>query len=220
MAERAPGIVGAMDADTIYTLIGYAGSLLVIVSLSMTSVLKLRLIGLAGSLTFLVYGLLIGATPVVVTNVVIVGIHSFYLYRAWTDRDYFSVLAVYPASRYLAEFFDFYSEDIDRFFPGFAYRADDEALTVLVLRNMVPAGAFVGRPAGDAGVLEVDIDYAIPRYRDFKLGKYLFETRADFFTSKGWNTLQAVPTTTVHARYLARMGFESAGDGRYRRSLT
>ena len=116
----------------------------------MTSVLRLRVIGLAGSLTFLLYGVLIGATPVVVTNAFIVAIHSFYLYRAWTDREYFSVLEVLPTSRYLAEFFEFHAADISRYFPGFSYRAADDTFAVLVLRNMIPAGAFVGHPeAGD-----------------------------------------------------------------------
>jgi hypothetical protein len=207
-----------MDADLIYTLIGYAGSLLVIVSLSMTSVLKLRLVGLVGALTFLVYGVLIGATPVVVTNIVIIGIHGFYLYKAWTDREYFSVLEVLPSSRYLAEFFDFYRSDIDNFFPGFAYRPDDRDVTLLVLRNMIPAGAFVARPA-DEGTLEVSVDYSIPRYRDFKVGNYLFDTRADFFTARGWTTLQTDAGTEAHAKYLRRMGFETIAPGRYERKL-
>lgn len=207
-----------MDANVIYALIGYAGSLLVIVSLSMTSVLKLRLLGLAGAVTFLVYGLLIDATPVVVTNLVIIGIHSFYLYRAWTDREYFSVLEVLPGSRYLAEFFDFYRADIERYFPGFRYQPDEGLITLLVLRNMIPAGAFVGRPA-EAGALLVSIDYAIPRYRDFKVGKYLFETRSEWFTSRGWTTLRSEATTEAHAKYLRRMGFARVSDRSFERRL-
>ncbi len=207
-----------MDTELIYTLVGYAGSLLVVVSLSMTSVLKLRLVGLAGAITFLVYGVLIGATPVVVTNLVIIGIHGFYLYRAWTDREYFSVLEVLPTSRYLAEFFDFYRADIEKYFPGFVYLADVGDVTLLVLRNMVPAGAFVARPAGDA-TLDVTMDYAIPRYRDFKVGNYLFDTRADFFVARGWETLRTEAPTEAHAKYLRRMGFEETPTGQYERTL-
>lgn len=41
-------------------LIGYTASLLVVVSLSMTSVVRLRMISLAGSIAFVVYASLIG----------------------------------------------------------------------------------------------------------------------------------------------------------------
>ena len=64
-----------MEATTLYTLIGYLGSAFVVASLAMRSILKLRLIGLAGAVTFVVYGYLIGAWPIVWTNVVIVLIH-------------------------------------------------------------------------------------------------------------------------------------------------
>ncbi len=51
-------------------LIGYVASALVVTSLAMTSVVRLRTISLAGSVTFVVYGLLIGSVPIVITNVV------------------------------------------------------------------------------------------------------------------------------------------------------
>ena len=57
-----------MDTANIFELIGYSASILVATSLTMRSLLKLRLINLVGSLLFVVYGLLIGAWPVVVLN--------------------------------------------------------------------------------------------------------------------------------------------------------
>ena len=47
-------------------VIGYAASLIILVSLLMTNVYRLRLINLAGSLCFSLYGWLIGAWPVCV----------------------------------------------------------------------------------------------------------------------------------------------------------
>jgi len=49
-------------------LLGFAGSGLIIVSLTMKSMVRLRLVGLAGALLFVLYGLWIGALPVVATN--------------------------------------------------------------------------------------------------------------------------------------------------------
>ena len=53
-------------------LVGYAASALVVASLAMTSVVRLRAISLIGSVTFVVYGVLIGSVPIVVTNAAIV----------------------------------------------------------------------------------------------------------------------------------------------------
>ena len=61
--------------------IGFSASALIVTSLTMRSVLKLRLIGLAGALTFITYGLLLGAWPVVVTNCTTAGIQIYHLAR-------------------------------------------------------------------------------------------------------------------------------------------
>ena len=49
-------------------LVGYVASALVVASLAMTSVVRLRTISLAGSVTFVVYGVLIGSVPIIITN--------------------------------------------------------------------------------------------------------------------------------------------------------
>ncbi len=53
-----------MDKHTLLELLGYTASLLIAVSLMMTSVLRLRVINLAGAAAFSAYGFLIGAVPV------------------------------------------------------------------------------------------------------------------------------------------------------------
>lgn len=62
-------------------LLGFCGSALIIVSITMRSVVWLRLIGLAGATTFVTYGVLLGVWPVVVTNLVTSSIHLFHLRR-------------------------------------------------------------------------------------------------------------------------------------------
>ncbi|NQV06152.1 YgjV family protein, partial [bacterium] len=57
-----------MSAATAYEILGYAASALVVLSLAMRSILRLRIIGLVGSVAFMVYGILIGSYPVAITN--------------------------------------------------------------------------------------------------------------------------------------------------------
>ncbi len=65
--EVVARLQGLMSFDG-QELIGYLASALVVASLAMTSVVRLRTISLAGSITFVVYGLLIGSMPIVITN--------------------------------------------------------------------------------------------------------------------------------------------------------
>jgi hypothetical protein len=160
---------------SVATLIGYLGSALVVASLSMRSILKLRIIGLAGAFTFVAYGYLIDAWPIVLTNVVIVGIQLAFLREILTAEEYFRLLEVRPDSPYLDVFLDRYGSEIAKIWPDFSQEEASGRLTIFVLRDLVPAGLFVAnvkRPS----VLELRVDFVIPGYRDFKIGRHLYHS--------------------------------------------
>ncbi|MBW3569941.1 MAG: YgjV family protein [Gemmatimonadetes bacterium] len=209
-----------MDTQLLYEMIGYVASALVAISLMMSSLLRLRLINLAGSAAFTVYGVLIEAYPVAAVNGIIVVINLFYLYRMLRTREYFRLLSVEPDSQYLRQFLSFYQREIRRFLPGFAYTPAPDDLAIFVLRDMVPAGLLIGgREQG--GRLCVTLDFVIPQYRDFKIGRYLFREEREFFRARGFHEIESDPGTREHAAYLRRMGFApgaAAGD-RYRLSV-
>lgn len=208
-----------MDRQLLYEVIGYVASALVAVSLMMSSILRLRLINLVGSAAFALYGVLIHAYPVAAMNGFIVLINLFYLYRMLRTREYFRLLSVEPDSQYLRQFLSYYTREIRRFLPDFAYTPAADDLTVFVLRDMVPAGLFIGRPEGQT--LCVTLDFVIPQYRDFKIGRYLFAQEREFFRSRGFSRIESEPGNREHAAYLRRMGFApgAAADDRYRLSV-
>ena len=208
-----------MDRQLLYEVIGYVASALVAVSLMMSSILRLRLINLVGSAAFALYGLLIQAYPVAAMNGFIVLINLFYLYRMLRTREYFRLLSVEPDSQYLRQFLTFYDREIRRFLPHFAYTPAADDVAVFVLRDMVPAGLFIGRREGDT--LCVTLDFVIPQYRDFKIGRYLFSEEREFFRTRGFREIESEPGNREHAAYLRRMGFApgAAADDRYRLSV-
>ncbi|MCL7959102.1 MAG: hypothetical protein M8861_02800 [marine benthic group bacterium] len=207
-----------MQADTLYTLIGYLGSALVVSSLAMRSILKLRLIGLAGAVTFVVYGYLIDAWPIVWTNVVIVLIHLHFLREIRKTDEYFKVLPVRTVSNYLRHFLDHFAKDIERAWPGFEYEPEEDTLTLFILRDLVPAGLFVANVLGE-DTLELELDYAIPGYRDFKIGRFLYAGHV--LRDLGYSAIVARTRGDQAADYLSKMGFEreSAGGDTWRRAL-
>ena len=60
-------------------LLGFGGSALIVLAVTMRSVVWLRSFGLIGSATFVAYGIALGAWPIVITNVVTTSIHLFHL---------------------------------------------------------------------------------------------------------------------------------------------
>jgi hypothetical protein len=199
-----------VDSDFVYQLIGYAGSALIVLSLMQQSILRLRIVGLVGSLVFLVYSLLIGAYPIAVVNVIAMGIHIYNLRRLTRHKaEVFTVLRVLPESKMLGHFLDFHGADITaRLGHEFRYERHPDQLAAFVLRDMVPAGLFVGSVHDDHSV-EVQLDYVVPQYRDFKIGEFLYSRESGLFEDPACRVAWATPESDEHAQYLERMGFRS-----------
>ncbi len=62
-------------------VLGFGGSGLIIASVTMRSIVHLRMVALAGSLLFLAYGAALGAWPVAATNAVTTTVHLLRLLR-------------------------------------------------------------------------------------------------------------------------------------------
>ncbi len=210
-----------MSAAAWFEIVGYAASALIVVSLTMKSILRLRLIGLAGSLTFLVYGVLIEAFPIVLVNSIVVVIHAYHLRHLLGAKDeLFTPLFVRKESEYLKYFCRFYAQDIRRFIPDFVYAPADDQIRVFILRDMVPAGLFIADGAGD-GEMEVKLDYVIPDYRDLEVGRYLFSPKSGVFAGTTCRRVWTRADTEAHAGYLRKMGFapEEPGSAIYAREV-
>ena len=195
-----------MELSLVYELVGYAGSLLVAVSLMMKSLLRLRIINLVGALVFVTYGLLIGAIPIVFLNGLIVCVNVYNLWQMWQRKDYFTLMEVRAESTYLKRFLDFYRREILEYVPTYLFKPKDDQLVIFVLRNMMPVGLLIVKP--EQGIGRIFLDFVIPGYRDFRAGRFLFEQSADFFRAMGVSCLTSEPGNPRHETYLHRMGFQ------------
>lgn len=193
--------------------IGYAGSALVLISLSLSSIVRLRLLNMLGGATFAVYGALVGAWPVLLLNSLTAGINLLYLIRMSRAESVFELLEIPHAdNRYLQRFLEFHGRDVARFFPRFDPAALDGADIVFILRDMQPVGLVATRPEGEDRVVE--IDYVVPSDRDFRCGEFFFRERGAEAAAAGARRFVARADTDAHARYLRRMGFAEEG-GRF-----
>lgn len=201
-----------MDSDLVIEGIGYLASALIVLSITQKSILRLRLLGLAGGLVFLVYSLAIGAYPIAVVNVIASAIHGWRLRKLIRRKDeVFRILHVRPESKYLLDFLDFYRDDISGYQPEFAYEPRKEQVTAFILRDMVPAGLLIGEPRDD-GSFEVSLDFVIPQYRDFKIGTYVYSPGSALLSGLAPHVVWVSASNHDHAKYLRRMGFAECPD--------
>src|SRR5262245_24286098 len=198
-----------MNINTV-ELIGYLGSILVAISLTMRSLLRLRIINLFGALFFTLYGILLRAYPVAFLNGLIVCIDLYYLLQMWRQKDFFTFLEVSPKSEYLLAFANFYRDDISAIIPGYTHQPDESLLCFFILRNMVPAGLFITRVEGQEA--HIQLDYVIPNYRDFQVARFIFEDNAEFFAQHGIQRFVSESGSELHRSYLEKMEFVKQGD--------
>ena len=200
-----------MDTFNWLEWLGYAASAIILISLIMSSVKRLRWINLAGSAVFAVYGILIGSIPVAVMNIGIVIINIYYLVQMYGQKEYFKILNIGPDSEYLKSFLSFYEREISRFSHFDTDAISRSEVRFFILRNMVVAGIFICSRE-DHATLKIELDFATPMYRDFKIGRFIFEKQRGFFRDIGVTRLIAISDNPAHTKYLAKMGF-THGDG-------
>lgn len=183
--------------------IGYAASVLVLVSLSMTSIIKLRWYNLAGAILFSTYGFLIGSLPVGIMNFLIVCANIYNLKKMYGQKEDFKVIEIKENDELLIHLLDYYKKDIRNFYPNFEKK--EKQLGIFVLRNMAVAGIFIGTQEDNE--LKIDLDYALPQYRDFKVGDYLYKSLKQSLSDHNIKSVYCYSTQML--KYMEKMGFQA-----------
>lgn len=187
--------------------VGYLASLLLAISLIVTNALKFRIYNILGCLTFIVYGILITAFPVILANSILLVINIYQLYKLYNSTEVFEMVTITPNNEVAQKFLSYYGSDILKFFPNAKLDLHENNFCFMVLRNMALANLFMGNKK-DNGVVEVTIDYTIPTYRDFKIGSFIFNKGKNYLLEKGVNELVYTQQLhPVHQKFLLKMGF-------------
>jgi len=187
-------------------LIGYLASLLILISLMMRSIIRLRWVNLIGATIFSVYGVLMHVWPVAIVNGIISFVDIYYLVDMYKQKTKLSLLEM-KDTRYLQHFLQYYHQDIARYFPDYFCEATDPVIAYFILRDTIPAGVLIASEIS-AETLCIDLDYVVPAYRDFKIAQFIYHRHTALFTSRGYKVLKAHAHNKHHSRYLKQMGFE------------
>lgn len=179
---------------------GYLASLMLIISLVVNNDIKFRWFNTFGSFSFIIYGAMLHAIPVLITNVTLLIINIYYLVKIYRRKEDFDIIEFSGEEKLSVKFLQFYKKDITSYFPDFTTDLLKGNVNFVVLRDLVIANMFCARleSNGDAEVL---LNYTLPKYRDYKVGSFIFEKEKQFLLSKGVKRI--IYKKVTHHRHLA-----------------
>lgn len=190
-------------------LTGYLASLFLALSLLVTNDLRFRWLNTGGCLAFIVYGVLISAFPILLTNGILFFINALALVKIYRKTEDFDLLEFKPDATLIQKFLRFYRADTKNYFPGFTLQENANDIRFVVLRDMHLANVFVATLTSE-GTGVVKFNYTVPKYRDYKVGRFIFEKEKDYLLSRGIKKLVYTEVFNKgHREFLKRMGFQN-----------
>lgn len=188
-------------------LIGYIGSVIIVISMLMTSVMKLRIINMTGGIIFTTYAFLIRSYPTAIMNGVLAIINCVNIFMLVKKERKYSITKLNPSDSFLRFFLYQYEADIRKFFPDMDVKKIYD-YAYLVCYKSTPAGIFLGLKEGENSIA-IKIDYVTPEFRDCSIGTYLYDFIAEIKTIR---QLTFENPSSGHEPYLLKMGFKKHGE--------
>ena len=197
-------------------LFGYLGSFLVLISMLMTSVVRLRIINLIGSAIFATYAILIRSFPTALLNGCLVLINLYHLFRLRKSSGLGSSYEFQPLEAgegFAAWFLRKYGEDIRQYFPAVDLEQAKNTEGFAVFYDNQAAGILLGKKKEND--FEILLDYTTPAYRDCSVGEYLYRE----LPSCGISRLFCNADNPEHIEYMKKMGFTLQENQKYVKEL-
>lgn len=201
-----------MNLHLLIELFGYLGSVLVVISMLMTSVMKLRIINTIGSTIFATYALIIHSYPTALMNFCLVLINLYNMRKLSVNGQTYTTIELKPDDAFLQFFISHYREDILKYFPDFTGAGSDDRV-FLTLCGDSPAGVSIGHYTGETA-MHLSLDYSTPMYRDCSVASHLYQD----LKNMGIQELIGDRNVKEHTEYLKKMGYRDDG-GVFRKTL-
>ena len=205
-----------MELNQIFDLIGYIASFIILVSLTMKSILKLRWINAFGSFLFVIFAFFIGSTPTMVMNIGIIVIDLYFVYKLTKNKADYHLIKAEKESAYLSFFYKNHQDEIETIFGSEALSLADSC-SYFVCNGEV-AGLFAWKDVNQTEC-HILIDFVTTRFRDTKIGQFFFNKQLALFKEKGYVKLLTKSTGKAHKKYLATIDFTEIEPGVFEKDL-
>lgn len=161
----------------------------------------------SGCTCFIIYAIILNAIPVLITNGTLFCINIYYLRKLLKKKEFFDLIEFKGEEKMIDRFFQYYQQDIAGYFPSFQKNMLLQNLNFAVLRDLVIANVFSAKLT-EKGDAEVNINYTLEKYRDYKVGKFIFQREKEFLLSKGIKRIVYRQVTNKnHLYFLKKWGF-------------
>ncbi|WP_129338164.1 YgjV family protein [Cellulomonas endophytica] len=197
--------------------VGWAGSALLVVSLTQTRVMRFRVLNLLACLVLVGYNAAVGVWPMAVVNVVLATINLVVVVRLLRhrhdDRSYDAVPIAVDAP-YLRRLLGRHAADVARFNPTLPpdpLAVADHAF--LVSSGDAIVGVVLTRDGATPDEQHVVLDHVLPAFRDFTPGEFVFRPDGPV-AALGARRVVASPGMVDSRTYLDAVGFRPEGDRR------
>ena len=192
--------------------IGYLASLFLIISLCIHGDIKFRIYNSLGCVAFTIYGIAFNAWPVILTNAILLAINFYYLRKLYQHRENFDLIPFTVDDKIVQKFLHFYAVDIATYFPAYSESSTKANFNFIVLRDLVIANIF-SATLDEKCDANVHINYTIKKYRDFKVGKFIFEKEKENLMAKGVKRIVYKNVQNKsHVTFLEMYGFKKMGE--------
>ncbi|MBI5217875.1 MAG: hypothetical protein HY958_02980 [Bacteroidia bacterium] len=189
----------------IVELIGFIATAILGVTIVLEMNRLLRMVHLTGAVIFAIYGFVFGSVGMGIVDCGLFAGSLFLLLHSQSFKDTFNILQVKGNNEYLGAFIEYYKRDIYHYSPF--YKRSPDSICFLILNNIDIIGVFIVT-IHDKKTLFINLDFVVPKYRNFKVGNYLFIENVKYFYDLGYESIVTVCLNEVHKAYLLKMSFE------------
>jgi len=203
-----------MNTLSTVEIIGYIGSLLWLLSLTVSNTYKLRFFNLMGASIFSFYGYLSGAYPVFIVNGMIAMLDIYHLYRLSSHERYFNLLEI-PAdnSSFVHTFLHYYRKSIQKYYPDFNTLSLGNCYAIFTMQNLVPVGITLYE-VKSPGIINIKLDFMALKYKELKGVASIYANYRQQLKEKGFREVNIRVANSQYKEYLRSLGYnEELPDG-------
>ncbi len=185
--------------------LGYIATILILVSMMMNSIVKLRIYNVIGALTFGIYGFIIGSIPVAITNIFIVCINIYHLIKMVYAKKTFSFIELPSDSDFLQKFTEKQKLNV----------ADNKySHNLLITDDALVVGVLMCYQLDDKHIF-IDVMHIAKGNNIKQIANFMFVENSKYFKDKGFDILVTNISAGVKDKTLQEIGFVQQSDKDY-----
>ncbi len=188
------------DYKILVEIFGYIGTALVIVSMMMTSLLKLRIINILGSVISLIYSLICNTWPIVIMNLCLILINVFQIIKQYNYTKNIKIKKLNQLDQSILLFIDYHKEKINELFSQYLLDLNKKEIFAFY-NNYQIVGIIIGTKKDN--IFNIEIMYFEESYKYIINKNFLL----DFLLSDNISLLSINKFNMNHIKKLEKLGF-------------